>query len=723
MTAADRADDRSPPEGPEADLLLRVLTALLREDVVGLRTRGVPVERGDGPWLAVPSPDVDPPDPRRPNRGCANTRTGDSGAEPGALLVPVAPDGFLCRIRARLPLVRRTRDGAVLTRLDDVLRELRAWAAPSDRAGFEAFAQECRQTLATLRWQRRGRPGVLHRLRSGLGDDLTRWTGLRGALAFDTLAGFLGHPVYPTAAGRAGLTERDLQGYAPEGHPCFAVRWVVVPRGSITSPGLSQGADPGGFRSRWPRWPAPSQLGCAGVDHSHLALPVHPLTFDGPLVSALREAGLKGVDLAAFQTLNHRRLVQRGSRGSRPPTGPDAAFPGGGPPPDGVDQEDGDGGASSTGWESLAILPDAVGPQARPTLSMRTVALAEDPTVHLKLPLNTSTLGRLNRRTIKPGSLVDGAATQRLLERVLEGEPRFRDVVLLADERCYAHAGHELLGVLVRRYPPELADSLVVPLAALLAEAPDGRMVIDQLAVRFFDGEPLTVLDAVLTPLFQWQVTLFRYGIALESHQQNTSLVLDRVAGHPRVRLLFKDNDGPRINLVRLRQALGASAPDPREFDDARILTEEDRPLTDLFTTITVHLCAAALAFGLVERGRTSRGRAVGLIRERLEETIDALADTARPAAHGRAGAGPVSSGDAGSPEGDPADPARRATEEPAAVLRRHVLDALDLPVKAMVSAGTLLTKERSGAKDVNKHYTRGPNYLRSQKPPPGGCR
>ncbi len=44
--------------------------------------------------------------------------------------------------------------------------------------------------------------------------------------------------------------------------------------------------------------------------------------------------------------------------------------------------------------------------------------------------------------------------------------------------------------------------------------------------------------------------------------------------------------------------------------------------------------------------------------------------------------------------------------------MRAHVLDAPQLPVKAMVTAGTLLTKERSGAADINKHYTDGPNYL-----------
>jgi hypothetical protein len=29
-----------------------------------------------------------------------------------------------------------------------------------------------------------------------------------------------------------------------------------------------------------------------------------------------------------------------------------------------------------------------------------------------------------------------------------------------------------------------------------------------------------------------------------------------------------------------------------------------------------------------------------------------------------------------------------------------------------MVTAGTLLSKRRSGASDINKYYTTGPNYL-----------
>ena len=50
-----------------------------------------------------------------------------------------------------------------------------------------------------------------------------------------------------------------------------------------------------------------------------------------------------------------------------------------------------------------------------------------------------------------------------------------------------------------------------------------------------------------------------------------------------------------------------------------------------------------------------------------------------------------------------------------ALVLRTRVLDADRLPIKAMLTAGTLLPKHRLGCTDVNKYYLRtGPNYLRA---------
>ncbi|WP_369231310.1 IucA/IucC family protein [Streptomyces sp. R21] len=581
------ATARTAVDAAEAELLTRVLSALLREDVVGLRTRSTLTHRPDGAWLRLEGKD-------------------------DALLLPVSEDGFQSLYAARLPLLVSEADGE-LTTVETVLAALRAPADPLDRDGFDAFAEECRQTLATMRLHGRTREETVVRLAARHGGDPADWTGPHRSLGHDTLAARLDHPVYPTARGRSGLDEEQLRAYAPEFHPRFALRWLAVPREAVTATG---GPLP-------EHWPTPAVLGMPEAERTHVALPVHPLTVGAPLDAALRDTGLTG----------------------------------------------------------SALLADRAHLEVVPTLSMRTVAVTADPALHLKLPLPTATLGLRNRRTIKPGTLVDGAAGQRLLQTVTVHEPRFRDTILHADETVYAHAGHESLAVLCRRLPAGLEDSLVVPLAALLAEAPGGRLVVDRLADRFYGGDPLALLDAWLTLLFDWQTTLFGYGIALESHQQNISVVLDRRAdGRTRLRLLLKDNDGPRINAVRLRERLGAAAPGPADFDDPRVFGDDDGPVADLFTTITVHLCAGAYAFGLARHGRAPLPALLRLVRDRLSEAVERL------------GTGPG---------------------EPGAVLRARVLDADRLPVKAMVSAGTLLTKQRSGAADINKHYTTGPNYLR----------
>ena len=184
--------------------------------------------------------------------------------------------------------------------------------------------------------------------------------------------------------------------------------------------------------------------------------------------------------------------------------------------------------------------------------------------------------------------------------------------------------------------------------------------------------------------LFGVHVRLFaRYGIALESHQQNTALVLGPAGGAPGLRLLVKDFDGTLIHLPRLAAALGPDAPDGSAFADQRLLTQSDDALADVFITITVHLCAGALAFGLARRGVAPLPDLLTLVRRKLTAALDDHADW--PAA---------------------------------AVLRARVLDADRLPGKSMVTAGTLVAKARTGASDINKFYgTSGPNYLKAWLP------
>lgn len=553
----------------EDEILARALGALLREDPYGLRPGAVVERRSDGDWLVLPQADI-----------------------------PVRPDGFQCEIRVRpVPGL-----GAVLDRL-------RTAVAERDLPGFDAFRAECDQAVTTARLQRRERSRVVARLVEEHGP-VEKWTGVRGSLAFEALAAFRDHPVYPTGRARNGLDRHQLLTYAPEFRPEFGLRWLVLPRDRVTL----------GRRARLPHWwPTPASLGLTGSGDGYLALPVHPLTADGPLAEAVAAGGLGGRARLAGKT-----------------------------------------------WPTVV-----------PTLSMRTVAVVDDPGVHIKLPLPTATLGLLNRRTIKPGVLPDGERGQRLVAEIAAREPRFADAVLLTDERTHLGAGHELLAALVRRYPSGLDDAHVVPVAALLATCPDGRRVVDMLAERHYGGSTAALLDAYLRLLLDWHTTLFSYGIALEAHQQNTSIVLDGQGGRPRLRLLFKDNDGPRVHPARLAARIGGTAAAGLlDFTDPRALVADDGPPADLFTTVTVHLCAAALAFELAELGRGPLAAWLGLVRDRLAEALD------------------------------------RLPPEPAGVLRARVLEAPRLPVKAMVTAGTLFTKDRSGAVDINKFYVDGPNYL-----------
>lgn len=304
------------------------------------------------------------------------------------------------------------------------------------------------------------------------------------------------------------------------------------------------------------------------------------------------------------------------------------------------------------------LVPTVAGPAVtvRPTLSMRTVAVGARE--QLKLPLPTSTLGLRNRRVIMPATLADGALVERVLRAVAERE---NAPVLLADEQTYGHADDPLRGYLLRRMPAE-----GVPVAALPARTPEGRYVIEELTddVESFFGD-------YLAALFGWNVALLtRYGIALEAHQQNVSIV----PGAP-LRLMVKDNDGALVDLRRLGDALGR-APEPAEFADRRLLTSDLEALARVFVTITVHLCAGAIAFALAERGLLPLATGLGLIREHLGAALDAHDDSG--------------------------------------FLRARTLEADRLPGKAMVTAGTLVSKDRTRAEDINKHYgPPGPNYLK----------
>nr|WP_235484513.1 IucA/IucC family protein [Streptomyces roseoverticillatus] len=218
----------------EDEILARALRALLREDPYDLRPGAVVERRPDGDWLVLPGVDI-----------------------------PVRPDGFQCEIRVRpVPGL-----GAVLDRL-------REGVAERDLPGFDAFRAECDQAVAMVRLQWRERSRVVERLAEEHGP-VEEWTGVRGSLAFEALAAFRDHPVYPTGRVRNGLDERQLLAYAPEFRPAFGLRWLVLPRDALAL----------GRRARLPRWwPTPASLGLARSGDGYLAAAAGLLGFTDPRV-------------------------------------------------------------------------------------------------------------------------------------------------------------------------------------------------------------------------------------------------------------------------------------------------------------------------------------------------------------------------------------------------------------------------------------------------------
>jgi len=370
-------------------------------------------------------------------------------------------------------------------------------------------------------------------------------------------------------------------------------------------------------------WPAMRDVGLPeALADTHELMPAHPLTARLALPRALAEAGLAGTGLVPAARVAPGRWLR-----------------------------------------------------VRPTLSVRTVTVTADPRAQLKLPMPVSTLGLRNRRAMEPRTLGDGALIRRVLAAAADRDPGL-DGLLLADDGDFAHAGHPGLAYLRRRLPDGLGASRIVPVAALLAETGDGPVIADLAGPEPVPAYFRRYLDLV----FGLAVRLFvRYGIALESHQQNAALV---AGPGPRLRLLVKDFDGALINHSRLAAALGDQTPEPAGFGDQRLLTASDDALADVFVTITVHLCAGALAFGLADRGYAPRPRLLATVREALDAALD-----------------------------------HQASEPSARLLRARVLEAGRLPVKAMLTAGTLTDKSRTGARDINKFYgPPGPNYLRDSR-------
>ncbi|GAB3382204.1 IucA/IucC family siderophore biosynthesis protein [Azotobacter armeniacus] len=324
--------------------------------------------------------------------------------------------------------------------------------------------------------------------------------------------------------------------------------------------------------------------------------------------------------------------------------------------------------------------------EVEPTLSVRTLMCVAEPHCHIKLPLLVRTLGARNLRLIKPSTLYDGHWFQTVLEALAAHDSQLGARYLHVDEQHGGHAaGERHLAYILRRYPDGLENATPVPVAALASRLPDGRLLVEALVERFHGSDLMgwwrQYLDLLLVVhLRLWLV----YGIALEANQQNAVLLFE--SGRP-LRLLMKDNDAARLWPPRFAEARPDLAPRLAELLDERIRVDEVRPLAEMFCTITLQLNIVAPLEAIAEAGLAEREALYAGLRERLRACLDALAG-----------------------EGVAVDEARR-----------FLLDSPELPVKYLLSAGSLFSKEHSGAADINKFYGySAANFLQGEAPCPG---
>ena len=539
----------------------------------------------------------------------------------GALWIPVIPCRFMQDWRgAGLPLLWQ-QNGKIkeLDAVEELLACFVHGLPPDATEPFDAFAGECRVAVGHRRLSEAERDRWFDAFRAqhgtATGVQLPNWH--TRLLHYDRLGAFLDHPFYPTARAKLGFDADALAAYGPEFQRPFLLRWVAVPR-ALYHPGT------GDAITLPPPWPTFEAVGLpAAMADTHALVPVHPFVWAHHLDAFLCEAGLCGVFRA-----------------------PRAC---------------------------LAVVP---------TLSVRTVVLLDTPEWHVKLPLTIRTLGAKNIRTIKPSTIPDGHRIQTLLAAIAAYEPSIAGRLLLTREDGGAHIDNRaFLGYILRRYPVDmLHESTLIPVAALLAHAPSGNTVAQEAAAQYYDGDLDAFFNDYLDLTLRLHLLLWlRYGIALESNQQNSILVLSQ--GAPRLRLLLKDNDAARIHLGYLTQRWPALASHVADLQDRRIVVDDPLPLAQMFTTITLQLNIAALVEHFAARLSVAATVLYSRIRLRIEAILAELAA-----------------------EGEDVAPARRL-----------LLEEDRLYIKYLLIAATLAEKSETGATDVNKFYGRSaPNFLKA---------
>ncbi|MBU5615745.1 IucA/IucC protein [Psychrobacter sp. TAE2020] len=327
----------------------------------------------------------------------------------------------------------------------------------------------------------------------------------------------------------------------------------------------------------------------------------------------------------------------------------------------------------------------------QPTLSVRTVVCCADSNIHIKVPLIVRTLGNKNVRLIKSSTIYDGYWFQRTLQLIAEKDVALQGYYAHCDESLGGHMGDDkTLAFIVRRYDDiNLTDKTPVPVAAFGSVMPDDRPFISHLIDIFYDGDSRRWLKEYIALLCHVHLILWiKYGIALEANQQNAVIVFDQHSCT--MTLLMKDNDSARLYPPRFNAAMtqiGLSnvidinaINNIKDIKDQRIVVEDELALAQMFLTITLQLDIVAIIEMMSNHDIINRNDAYQILTDGIDATLHSLSvrgyDT-----H---------------------------------LAQKVLLENQHWYIKYLLCAGSLLSKEESGATDINKFYGKSaPNTLK----------
>lgn len=423
-------------------------------------------------------------------------------------------------------------------------------------------------------------------------------------LRADQIASYLDHPYYPTARAKFGLSDTDLEKYAPEFAQSFALRWLAIDKSLVT------------LTSSQPScWPTMEQVGLPGdFALSHHLFPAHPLT------------------LQSLESL-----------------------------PEGI-------------IEAPTPYLDVT-----PTLSVRTVVVNSAPHIHIKVSLIMRSLGTKNIRLIKPSTLYDGHWFESLLTHLEQNDADLQGTLFHCNEKHGGHVGDDKsFAYIVREYPLNHSqDKALVPVAALASPMPDDRLFLEHLAEQYYHNDTLAWFKDYVDLLSKVHLRLWlQYGIALESNQQNAIIAFD---AQGKMTLAMKDNDAARIWPERFKNFEHLSPVKCDQLLDQRIKVDDELALGQMFTTITLQLDIAAIVEAMAAQAIAPSADLYKIVATSLSLQLEQL----------------------------------RNQGHDVSLANELLFESPNLYAKYLLSSGSLLSKEASGASDINKFYgLSAPNFL-----------